>query len=135
MRPFVSRAAVVGSALAGQNQTCRTPGCRTGADLPCQRVETVQSWVLCVSANLPELSAGSSCSPGHSWLERVNRPEHCEQARYLSTSPTTKNMEPRMETMSEMRHPGNTAASTETLLKDADRSFIRQGVLSPRDTR
>src|SRR5664279_41306 len=54
---------------------------------------------------------------------------------YLSTSPTTKNIEPRIETMSEIRQPGNTADSTETLLKDAERSFSRHGVFSPCDTR
>ena len=37
--------------------------------------------------------------------------------------------------MSEMSWPGSIWASTDTLLNEADRSFSRHGVLSPRDTR
>ncbi len=54
---------------------------------------------------------------------------------YLSTSPTTKNIEPRTATMSATRQPGSTSVSTWTLPNDAERSFRRHGVFSPRDTR
>ncbi len=56
-------------------------------------------------------------------------------AAHLSTSPTTKNIEPRIATMSAMSWPGSISESTETLLKEADRSLRRHGVLSPRETR
>jgi hypothetical protein len=54
---------------------------------------------------------------------------------YLSTSPTTKNIDPRIATMSGTRHPGSTCESTWTLENDAERSLSRHGVFSPRDTR
>ena len=54
---------------------------------------------------------------------------------YLSMSPTTKNIEPRIATMSATSEPGSSSASTWTLLNDAERSFSRHGVFSPRDTR
>ena len=54
---------------------------------------------------------------------------------YLSTSPTTKNIEPSTATMSEIRHPGSSRESTCTLPNDADRSLSRYGTLSPRETR
>ena len=37
--------------------------------------------------------------------------------------------------MSAIRQPGSTRESTCTLLNDAERSFSRHGVLSPRETR
>ena len=54
---------------------------------------------------------------------------------HLSTSPTTKNIEPRTATMSAMRQPGRTSERTCTLLKDAERSLSRWGVFSPVETR
>ena len=60
---------------------------------------------------------------------------HASPPGYLSTSPTTKNIEPRMATMSAIRLPGSTSASTATLLNDAERSLSRHGVFSPRETR
>lgn len=54
---------------------------------------------------------------------------------YLSMSPTTKNMEPRIAIMSASRLPRMSSGSTWTLLNDAERSFIRHGVFSPRETR
>jgi hypothetical protein len=54
---------------------------------------------------------------------------------YLSMSPTTKNMLPRMAIMSATTQPGSISGRTAMLLKLAERSFIRHGVLSPRDTR
>ena len=56
-------------------------------------------------------------------------------ASYLSTSPTTKKVDPSTATMSATRQPGRIRESTCTLLNDADRSFSRHGTLSPRDTR
>ena len=54
---------------------------------------------------------------------------------YLSMSPTTKNIEPRIAIMSATRLPGSISESTWMLLYDAERSFIRHGVFSPCDTR
>jgi hypothetical protein len=54
---------------------------------------------------------------------------------HLSRSPTTKNSDPTTGARSATRWPGSTSGSTATLLNDADRSFSRQGVLPPRDTR
>ena len=54
---------------------------------------------------------------------------------YLSMSPTTKNMLPRMAIMSATMVLGSNSGRTEMLLKLAERSFRRQGVLSPRETR
>ena len=59
----------------------------------------------------------------------------CPRRGYLSMSPTTKNIEPRIATMSAIRLPGSTSPSTEMLLNDAERSLSRHGVLSPRETR
>jgi hypothetical protein len=56
-------------------------------------------------------------------------------AGHLSMSPTTKNIEPRIATMSATRQPSSTSGSTAMLLNDALRSFIRHGVFSPRETR
>ena len=50
-------------------------------------------------------------------------------------SPTTKNIEPSIATMSATTQPVSTSGSTATLLKEAVRSFIRHGVFSPRETR
>ena len=58
-----------------------------------------------------------------------------KEGDYLSMSPTTKNMLPRMATMSATTWLVRIWGSTAMLLKDAERSFMRQGVLSPRDTR
>ena len=58
-----------------------------------------------------------------------------EPGGYLSTSPTTKNIEPRIETMSDTSCPGSMCDNTWTLLNDAERSLSRQGVFSPRETR
>ena len=55
--------------------------------------------------------------------------------RYLSTSPTTKNIEPRIATMSATSVPGSSSESTWTLLNDAERNLSRHGVYSPRETR
>ena len=70
-------------------------------------------------------------------LLRAKRGRACPGARppYLSTSPTTKNIEPSTATMSATRQPGSTCASTCTLLNDAERSLSRHGVFSPRETR
>ena len=57
------------------------------------------------------------------------------ETTHLSMSPTTKNIEPRIATMSATRQPSSTSGSTAMLLNDALRSFIRQGVFSPRETR
>ncbi len=54
---------------------------------------------------------------------------------YLSTSPTTKNIEPRIATRSATTVPPTISGSTATLLNDAVRSLSRHGVFSPRDTR
>ena len=54
---------------------------------------------------------------------------------YLSMSPTTKNMLPRMAIMSGIIVPGSSAGRAEMLLKLAERSLSRHGVLSPRETR
>src|SRR6476469_7762481 len=54
---------------------------------------------------------------------------------HLSTSPTTKNIDPRIATMSAMSWPGSISDSTETLLNDAERSLSSHGVFSPRETR
>jgi hypothetical protein len=59
----------------------------------------------------------------------------CRIANYLSMSPTTKNIDPKIATMSATTQPASTSGSTAMLLNDADRSFIRHGVFSPRDTR
>ena len=56
-------------------------------------------------------------------------------ASYLSMSPTTKNIEPRIAIRSGTRQPGSSVDSACTLAYDAVRSFIRHGVFSPRDTR
>jgi hypothetical protein len=58
-----------------------------------------------------------------------------ERWGYLSTSPTTKNIDPRMDTMSATSWPGSISPKTCTLLKDAERSLRRYGVFSPRDTK
>ena len=50
-------------------------------------------------------------------------------------SPTTKNIEPRIATMSATTQPGSISGSTEMLLNDAERSLSRHGVFSPRETR
>ena len=54
---------------------------------------------------------------------------------YLSMSPTTKNIEPRIAIRSGTSVPGSSVDSACTFAYDAVRSFIRQGVFSPRDTR
>ncbi len=61
--------------------------------------------------------------------------QRSRSSAYLSTSPTTKNIEPRIATMSATSVPGSSSVSTCTLLNDADRSLSRHGVFSPRDTR
>ncbi len=50
-------------------------------------------------------------------------------------SPTTKNMLPRMAIMSATMVLGSISGRTEMLLKLAERSLSRHGVLSPRETR
>jgi hypothetical protein len=54
---------------------------------------------------------------------------------YLSMSPTTKNIEPRIATRSATTVPDTISGSTATLLNDAVRSLSRHGVFSPRETR
>lgn len=58
-----------------------------------------------------------------------------EVAPYLSMSPTTKNSDPRIATMSATSVPGSSTASAWMLLYDAERSFSRYGVFSPLLTR
>jgi hypothetical protein len=55
--------------------------------------------------------------------------------RHLSTSPTTKNIEPRTAIMSGMRQPVMSVESAWTFEYEAERSLSRYGVLSPRLTR
>ena len=50
-------------------------------------------------------------------------------AGYLSMSPTTKNIEPRIATMSATSWPGSSSLSAWMLLNDAERSFSRYGRL------
>jgi SAM-dependent MidA family methyltransferase len=58
------------------------------------------------------------------------------QARpYLSMSPTTKNIDPRIATMSATSVPGSSSVSAWMLLYEAERSFSRYGVFSPLLTR
>lgn len=54
---------------------------------------------------------------------------------YLSMSPTTKNIDPRIATMSATSVPGSNSVSAWMLLYDAERSFSRYGVFSPLLTR
>ncbi len=54
---------------------------------------------------------------------------------YLSMSPTTKNIDPRIATMSATSVPGSSSVSAWMLLYDAERSFSRYGVFSPLLTR
>ena len=58
-----------------------------------------------------------------------------DRSAHLSTSPTTKNIDPRIATMSATSVPGSSTLKTCTLLKEAERSLSRHGVFSPRDTR
>ena len=55
--------------------------------------------------------------------------------RYLSMSPTTKNIDPRIATMSATSVPGSSSTRAWMLLYDAERSFSRYGVFSPLLTR
>ena len=74
--------------------------------------------------------------PLQAWVQTPDRSTDAAGAtRYLSTSPTTKKVDPSTATMSATRQPGRIRESTCTLLNDADRSFSLQGTLSPRDTR
>lgn len=50
-------------------------------------------------------------------------------------SPTTKNSDPRIATMSATSVPGSSSVSAWMLLYEADRSFSRYGVFSPLLTR
>ena len=68
-------------------------------------------------------------------LRAVSSSASPEARPYLSTSPTTKNIDPSTATMSATRQPGSTFESTCTLLNDAERSLSRHGVFSPRETR
>lgn len=54
---------------------------------------------------------------------------------YLSMSPTTKNSDPRIATMSATSVPGSSSTSAWMLLYEAERSFSRYGVFSPLLTR
>ena len=54
---------------------------------------------------------------------------------HLSMSPTTKNIEPRMAGRSATRLDASSSESTWILPNEAERSFSRQGVLPPRETR
>src|SRR5665811_842803 len=69
------------------------------------------------------------------WASRRHSATARTAERYLSMSPTTKNIEPKMATMSATTQPVSTSGSTAMLLNDALRSFIRHGVFSPRETR
>lgn len=71
---------------------------------PCSR--PVSSW-------LPSSRSPGAGSRRH---RRLTRP-----SAYLSTSPTTKNIDPKMATMSASRHPGRISLSTWTLENDAER--------------
>jgi hypothetical protein len=74
--------------------------------------------------------------PVHAWVQTTDRSTTTAQPTgYLSTSPTTKKVDPSTATMSATRQPGRIRESTWTLLNDADLSFSRHGTLSPRDTR
>jgi hypothetical protein len=66
------RCRAAGSALGGDNQTCRACcSCRTGSEprqaMTRPRVQTWGFWPCRRSANLQMLPAGSSWNPGHSW--------------------------------------------------------------------
>lgn len=75
-------------------------------------------------------------SPSFPTKVPVGRPVNSWAAcRYLSMSPTTKNIEPRIATMSLISVPGSSSVSTWTLPNDAERSLSRHGVFSPRETR
>lgn len=50
-------------------------------------------------------------------------------------SPTTKNSDPRIATMSATSVPGSSSTSAWMLLNEAERSFSRYGVFSPLLTR
>lgn len=53
---------------------------------------------------------------------------------HLSMSPTTKNIDPKIATMSAKSCPLITSPRHAMLLNDAERNFNRHGVFSPRDT-
>lgn len=63
-------------------------------------------------------------------LPTIHRP-----TAYLSMSPTTKNSDPRIATMSATSVPGSSSTSAWMLLNEAERSFSRYGVFSPLLTR
>ncbi len=79
-------------------------------------------------------SAGCS-SPSASPTGSRTPPTPSCAAPYLSMSPTTKNSDPRIATMSATSVPGSSSASAWMLLKEAERSFSRYGVFSPLLTR
>lgn len=82
------------------------------------------------AAVLPSVrSTPSGRSPVRGPLVRPSAPA------YLSTSPTTKNIDPRIATMSETSVPGSSSVSAWMLLYEAERSFSRYGVFSPLLTR
>lgn len=81
-------------------------------------------------------SAGcSSRSASRTPWARTRRPRGGPGAAYLSMSPTTKNIEPRIATMSATSVPGSSSVSAWMLLYEAERSFSRYGVFSPLLTR
>ena len=81
-----------------------------------------------------ERYVGGDSGPEPTRPERP-RPLVARRWAYLSMSPTTKNIEPRIAIRSGTRQPGISVASACTLAYEAVRSFSRHGVFSPRDTR
>jgi hypothetical protein len=81
--------------------------------------------------------AGVPDSAGARWIRAWRRNAHRPGTppAHLSMSPTTKNIEPRMATRSGISVPGSRTCNAWMLLNEADRSFSRHGVFSPRETR
>lgn len=78
------------------------------------------------SATSAGCSSRSACPP---------KPRTRPWPVYLSMSPTTKNSDPRIATMSATSVPGSSSARAWMLLYEAERSFSRYGVFSPLLTR
>lgn len=79
--------------------------------------------------------AASATSAGCSSRSRSRTPRTHRSGRYLSMSPTTKNSDPRIATMSATSVPGSSSTRAWMLLYEAERSLSRYGVFSPLLTR
>jgi hypothetical protein len=94
----------------------------------------LDSGVVASSSQAPELGRRSRKASG-ARQGASGDPDRSQIEPHLSMSPTTKNIDPRIATMSPTTCPGSISESTAMLLNDAERSLSRHGVLSPRDTR